>query len=163
MLDYIVGGRIAQRFVGQLLQLQNKRCDFLKNQTHRFTTTFGRYDEERDNNNKHTAHEGHNNTTPHQIYQASCERLVFSKATTTIDRPVYSHIIQWENYSTNQQLAFTRHNRFYCTAKTIRKKMVRYYYENNYYFQIFFFSFLICVKKLRKMFLYISKIIISVL
>lgn len=129
MMECIVTGKIAQRFVGLLL----KRSDCLKSQTTlRFTTTFSRCDDDERDSNKHTAYEGQHTTN--RIYQPSCERLVFSTAATTTtkaiaatatDRPVYQHFIHWKNHSANQQPTFTRHNRFYCTAKTVRKKMVR--------------------------------------
>ncbi|XP_055325472.1 putative pterin-4-alpha-carbinolamine dehydratase [Sitodiplosis mosellana] len=122
-MECLVTGKIAQRFVGLLL----KRSDCSKSQTLRFTTTLGRCDDDERDNNKLTAHEGHHTTN--RIYQPSCERLVFSTSTTTVVvaaatyRPVYPHLIHWNNHSTNQQPRFARHNRFYCTAKTIRKKM----------------------------------------
>lgn len=121
-MECIVVGKVAQRIVGLLL----KRNDCLKSQIFRSTTTLGRCDEERDNH-KFTAHEGHNSTT-NRIYQTSHARLVLptltSTTTTATDRPVYPYFIYWENHSANQQPTFTRHNRFYSTAKTIRKKMV---------------------------------------
>lgn len=131
-MECIVAGKIAQRLVGLLL----KRNDCLKSQTLRFTTTFGRCDDDERDNNKFTAYEGQHTTN--QIYQPSCVRLVFSTApaTTTAtkakatDRPVYSHFIHWKNHSENQQPTFTRHNRFYCTAKTVRRKMVRIISKN---------------------------------
>lgn len=122
-MECIAVGKIAQRFVGLLL----KHNDCLKSQTLSFTTTFTRCDKERDNNKfqqSNTAHEGHNNTT-NRIYQASCARLVFSTTTAATDRPVYQYFINWKNHSANQQPTFTRHNRFYCTVKNSRKKMVR--------------------------------------
>lgn len=111
-------GRIVHGFAWNLL----KRSDCLKSQTLRCATTFNRFNTERDNN-KFSACEGH---TTDRIYQASCAaRLVCStsKTATATDRPVYQYYIQWENHLVKQQ-PFTRHNRFYCTAKTIRKKMV---------------------------------------
>lgn len=112
----MVAGKIAHQIAGNLL----KRYDCLKSQTLRCTTTFNRCHSERDNN-KSIACEGH---TVNRIYQASyAMRLVCSALNTTTakatDRPVYPYCIQWE------QQPFTRHNRFYCTAKTIKKKMVR--------------------------------------
>lgn len=110
-MESVFAGGIAQRLVGKLL-----KCNCLRSQALHSTTAFGRRIEERDSNSI-TAYEGHN--TIKRIYQASCARLVFSTAAT--DRPVYPHFIYWEN----QQPTITRHNRFYCTAKTTRKKMVK--------------------------------------
>lgn len=121
-MEYIAVGKIAQRFARQLL----KSRDCLKSQTLNITTTLGRCDDERDNN-KFTLYEGH---TVNEIYQASCARRAFSTLTTTAaatDRPVYPHFVYGKNHSTNQQ-PFTRHTRFYCTAKPIRKKMVRFFF-----------------------------------
>lgn len=127
-MECIAAGKILVR------GLLTKRCDCLRSQKLRFTTTFVQCDEERDNN-KHTTNEGHNTTD--QIYQASCERLVFSTLATTAaattDRPVYPYSIHWKNHLPNQQSTFTRQKRFYCTTKVTRKKMVKiiqffYYY-----------------------------------
>lgn len=117
-MGYIAAGKIAQRCAGQLL----KSRDCLKSQTLNITTTTSsRCDDERDNN-KFTLCEGHTAT---QIYQASYARRAFSTLTTATDRPVYPHFAYWKNHSTNQQ-SLTRHTRLYCTAKPIRKKMVRF-------------------------------------
>lgn len=128
-------GKIGQRFAKLLL----KPSDCLTQQTLRCaattttscssgnsTATISRCDRERDNT-KITACEGHITS---QIYELSCARLVFSTlkaaatTTTTItDRPVYPHFIHLANHIAYQQ-PYTRHARFYCTAKTTRKKMV---------------------------------------
>lgn len=143
-MDCMVAGKIAHQFAGNLL----KRYDCLKSQTLRCATTFNRCHLERDNN-KAIACEGH---TVNRIYQASyATRLVCSALNTTTakatDRPVYPYCIQWENNSVKQQ-PFTRHNRFYCTAKTIKKKMVRQllqklniFYIFKYFENIFLFFF----------------------
>lgn len=119
-MECIAASRIAQRLARLLL----KPSDCFKSQTLCITTTIRRCYEERDDN-KFTAGEGH---TTNRIYQASCARLVFSTSLTAAaatDRPVYPHFIHLNNRTASQQ-PFTRHNRFYCTAKTIRKKMVRF-------------------------------------
>lgn len=82
-------------------------------------------DKERDNT-KFIASEGH---IANCTYQAPFARLVFSTstaaATALTDRPVYPHFIHCIKHTANRP-PLTRHNRFYCTTKTIRKKMVRF-------------------------------------
>lgn len=105
-MESVFVGSIAKRLTGKLL----KCCDCLRSQAFRSTTTFGRRFEERDDNSI-AINEGHNTTK--RIYQTLLLAATY--------RPVYTHFIHWEH----QHPTFTRHNRFYCTAKRTRKKMVK--------------------------------------
>lgn len=105
-MEHILRG-YAQRRIVKLLP----RNDCLKSQF-RYSTSLNRRGHERDDDN-FTPCEGHAN----RIYQVFRSRHVFA-AFTAADRPVHL-----ENQSTNQH--FARHSRFYCTAKNLRKKMVR--------------------------------------
>lgn len=132
-MECINVGKITQRF-GRLLLKSNARLD---SQAFRSTTTtttniiIQQSNNERDNN-KFRDIEGH---ITNRIYQACYARLVSSTfiaaATTATYRPVYSYFIHLENHTVNQQ-PFTRHNRNFCTAKTIRKKMVRFFVQYKY-------------------------------
>lgn len=144
-----------RRFDRLLLLLLNQQSECLKSQIFRWaattiststtttnTASSAKYvrDKERDETNFH-ASEGHRaNCT----YQAPFARLVFStltptKATAITDRPVYC------TQHTPNQPPLTHHFRFYCTAKTIRKKMVSHFFfclieqthENMEFFTLF--------------------------
>lgn len=139
----------AQRFT-RLLLLSKQQSECMRSQICRryatttsspstTTSTASEYvrDKDRDNT-KFTASEGHmaNRTT----YQASfasfvCSTLTPTIATTTTaavaataaaltDRPVYPYFMCCIKHTVNQP-PLTRHFRFYCTAKTTRKKMVK--------------------------------------
>lgn len=131
---------VAQRFA-RLLLLLKQQSECMSSQIFRYattiststttttnnTTSIAKYarDKERDKTNFH-AIGGH---IANCTYQAPFARLVFSTliptkatATTSTHRPVCS--VQ----HTANQPPLTRHFRFYCTAKTIRKKMVRHFF-----------------------------------
>lgn len=151
-MEYFI---VRHRFT-RLLLLYKQQSECLKSQIFRYATTISTStttnnnnntttstnecvsggDKERDNT-KFNASEGH---IANCTYQAPFARLVFSTPTSTAvaaetetaiataltDRPVYPHFIHCIKHTAFHP-PLTRHIRFYCTAKTIRKKMVRHY------------------------------------
>ena len=125
---------IAQHRLSRLLLLFKQQSECLKSQIFRYATTISTSttttstskcvrDTERDST-KFNASEGH---IANCTYQAPFARLVFSTAaaaaTTLTDRPVCPHFIHYIKHIANHP-PLTHNIRFYCTAKTIRKKMV---------------------------------------
>lgn len=138
---------VAQHRFNRLLLLLKQQSECLKSQIFRYATTISTStttstskcvrDKERDNT-KFNAREGH---IANCTYQAPFARLVFSTSTSAAtaaltDRPVYPHFIHCIKHTANHP-PLTRHIRFYCTAKTIRKKMVRH---------LFFCSYVVIIK-----------------
>lgn len=136
---------IAQHRFTRLLLLFKQQSECLKSQIFRYaaatttsistsTTTTSTSecvsggDKERDNT-KFNASEGH---IANCTYQAPFARLVFSSPTPTAaaltDRPVYPHFIHCIKHTANHP-PLAHHTRFYCTAKTIRKRMVRHFFR----------------------------------
>lgn len=130
---------IAQHRFTRLLLLFKQQSECLKSQIFFYATTINTSttttstsecvrDKERDNT-KFNASEGH---IANCTYQAPFARLVFSTASDTAtaltDRPVYPHFIHCIKHTANHP-PLAHHTRFYCTAKTIRKRMVRHFFR----------------------------------
>lgn len=124
---------VTQQRFSRLLLLLKQQSECLKSQIFRYatttistsTTTTNECVRDKERNSISEGHIANCNT-----YQAPFATLVFSTITpkTTTDRPVYPHSIYCTKYTENHP-PLTRHIRFYCTAKTIKKKMVRRFFS----------------------------------
>lgn len=117
-------------FCGYKLSLKNavrvlNTNSYLKKQIFCFTTTINNFRnvDERDDNKFINVSEGRNIGKHYQqCYKASRDWLVYQHFNT------YSCLAK---QIVNQNL-FARHNRFYCTVKTTRKKMVSFFHSQFY-------------------------------